>query len=572
VPGESLSLKREDAALRRIEAWAGDYAPLPGAPDEFIGPDGRPRRHWRQFLEALAQFDEIALAQRFDAADRRIRDMGISYRAYGESQERAWPLSRMPLLVSPTDWAEISAGVAQRAELLDRILADVYGPARLVSEGALPAAVIAGSPEYLRAMRGVTPHSGRWMQLYGADIGRGPDGRWWILGDRAQAPSGAGHALENRLVTSRAFPNLYAQMNVERLAPFFRAFRNGLRRSARRTDPRVCLLTQGPWSETYFEQTYLARYLGFLLVQGADLVVDEGKIHVRTIAGLKRADVIWRRIDGDYCDPLELNASSTIGVPGMVETLRGGAVTVANMPGTGIVESRALLAFMPALALRVLGEDLKLPNIATWWCGQAEARAHVVRQIEHLALANAFASAPSAFLDRDTAIGAELKDEERAKFRAAVEARGIDFVGQELVRLSTMPVWKDGRLAPRPFVLRVYAAATPDGWRVMPGGFCRVSDAPDARAVSMGAGVQSADVWILSERPVELTSLLPADDSEKIIRQLGNLPSRAADNLFWFGRYLERAEATLRLIRGLFNRAVDADAIAAAARTPVDRL
>ncbi|MBK9081192.1 MAG: circularly permuted type 2 ATP-grasp protein [Rhizobiales bacterium] len=528
---------------------------MPGIPDEYIGPDGQVRAPWRRFFDLLGQQDvETSIA----AADRHIRDMGISYRVHGEAQERAWPLSRLPLLIGEAEWAEIAAGVAQRAQLMEAVLADVYGPGRLTAEGLLPAAAVTGSPDYLRPLAGVKPPGGRWLNLYGVDIGRGPDGRWWALGDRAQAPSGVGYALENRLVMSRAFPALAREMNVARLAPFFRAFRAGLAAAAERSQPRICLLTPGPWSETYFEQTYLARYLGFLLVEGDDLIEQDGRVHVRTIAGLKRADVIWRRVDGDFVDPLELNGGSRLGVPGLVSAIRNGAVVVANMPGAGLIESRALLGFLPQIARRMLGEDLRMPHIATWWCGQEDARGDVLARFDQLALAPAFGAA-GVGEPGGPVLPAEIAPAERERLRAQVSARGADFVGQEVVSLSTTPVWVDGKLAPRPFVLRVYAAATADGWTVMPGGFCRISDEPDARAVRMGSGVRSADVWVLSDAPVAMETLLPSSENVAIRRLLGNLPSRAADNLFWYGRYLERCEATARLVRVLVARTMEAD-------------
>ena len=573
MAGERASLRRNDAgAQRRIEAWTGDYAPLPGVLDEFLDPAGAPRPHWMKLLSALARLEPSEIEQRFAAADRRIREMGISYRVHGEARERSWPLSHMPLLVSETDWNEIRAGIEQRVDLLERILSDVYGPAKLIAEGALPAAAIAGSPDFVRAMRGVKPPGGRWIRLYAADIGRGPDGRWWVLGDRAQAPSGAGYALENRLVLSRAFAGLYRDMNVERLAPFFRDFRTGLAQAALRSEPRICLLTPGAWSETYFEQAYLARYLGMLLVEGEDLVMSEGRLHVRTIAGLKRADVIWRRIDADWCDPLELNAASQLGVPGMLEAIRRGEVVVANMPGAGLIESRALLAFLPALARRVLGEDLRLPNIATWWCGQEQERKLVLDQFDEMTISGAFSETVPGLGGARDVLGSDLGAAERKALISAIHERGMDFAGQEVVRLSTTPVWSGGALAPRPFSLRVYAAATPDGWRVMPGGFCRVSGRSDVRAVNMGEGAQSADAWVIGEKPVEISTLLPTADNVKIVRLLGNLPSRAADNLFWFGRYLERAEATLRLVRTLCGRIMDADMPAHGGRQSIERL
>src|SRR5208282_3098977 len=449
---------------------------------------------------------------------------------------------------------------------------DAYGESRLMAEGSLPAAAVTGSTDFVAAMKGVKPPGGRWLRLYAVDIGRGPDGGWWVLGDRAQAPSGCGYALENRLVVSQAFPDLYAQLNVERLAPFFRGLGGGLKSAGARTEPRIGILSPGPLSLTYYEQAYLARYLGFLLVEGDDLVTREGRVFVRTIAGLKRCDVIWRHIDADWCDPLELNSSSRIGVPGLLQAIRRDGVAVENMPGTGMVESRALLAFLPALARSFLGQDLLMPNIATWWCGQPHERERVLDEFDKISIATAFGEELPGISGQSSVVGGELSANERESLRDAIAVRGLDFVGQDIVRLSTTPRWTNGKLEPRPFVLRVYCAATTDGWRVMPGGFCRISDRPDARAVAMGDGVESADVWVLAENPVEVSSLLPSPESARITRLLGNLPSRAADSLFWFGRYLERAEATLRVVRCLSARSVDPDTPMQLGRQSLDRL
>jgi uncharacterized circularly permuted ATP-grasp superfamily protein/uncharacterized alpha-E superfamily protein len=561
-----------DDVETRVAAWTEGYAPLPGIPDEFIGADGARRPHWTRLLDSLAALGPDEVTQRFAAADRRIRNRGMSYRVQGETSERVWPLSGMPLLIPEAEWREIARGVAQRAELLEKVLTDVYGEGRLIAEGALPAAALSGSRDFVAAMRGVKPPGKRWLRLYAADIGRGPDGRWWALSDRAQAPSGSGYALENRLVVSQAFPALYREMNVERLAPFFRELRAGLKSSGERSEPRIGILTPGPLSATYFEQAYLARYLGFLLVEGDDLVARDGRVFVRTIAGLKRADVLWRHVDAEWCDPLELNSASHIGVPGLMDAIRAGGVAVENMPGSGLVESRALLPFLPKLARRLLGEDLLMPNIATWWCGQPAERERVLAALETVSVAGAFDDAVPGFDGLQSVVGGELNPRERERLRAAIVTRGVDYVGQDIVRLSTTPRWEQGRLVPRPFVLRVYAAATPEGWRVMPGGFARVSDKSDARAVSMTGGVESADVWVLADSPVETTSLLPTPERVRIVRMLGNLPSRAADNLFWFGRYLEREEATLRLVRCLCSRAVDPDAPIAGAQKSIERL
>jgi uncharacterized circularly permuted ATP-grasp superfamily protein/uncharacterized alpha-E superfamily protein len=559
-------------AARKISGLTAGYAPLPGIPDEFIGADGRPRPHWLRFLSALAELSSEDIGRRFATADRHIRDIGVSYRAYGDTSERAWPLSHVPLLIEASEWREIAEGIEQRARLLELVLADIYGEGRLISEGDLPAAAVTGSLEFLRPLHGVKPPGGKFLHLYAADIGRGPDGRWWVVGDRSQAPSGAGYALANRLVLARAFPDIYRDMNVERLAPFFEAFRLGLTSMAQRQDPRICLLTPGPFNETYFEQAYLARYLGLLLVEGGDLTMRGGEVHVRTIAGLKRADVIWRRIDSDFADPLELNSHSRLGVPGLIDALRQGGVVIANALGSGVLEAPAMMSFMPRLCRKVLGEDLRLPNIATWWCGQEQARRSVLTTMGDLAMTGAFGNPIPGFANSQPLLGAALTAQEKARLAAAIEGRGADFVGQEVVNLSTTPIWQNGRLVARPFVLRVYAARTPQGWQIMPGGFCRISGRSDARAVSMGEEVRSADVWVLADKPVAMMSLLPTGETVRIRRIMGTLPSRAADNLFWLGRYLERAEATLRLIRCLASRTIETGAGIAEPHAAVSKL
>src|SRR5438445_8905804 len=374
---------------RRLAQWVRDYSRLPGIPDEFLGPDGKPRAVWSRFFDAFGALAPDEIERRFGMADRHLREAGVTYRAPGDSADRIWPLSHLPLLIDEADWKQLTTGIKQRAELLELVLRDIYGEGRLVAEGALPAAAIAGSPEYLRPVCGVPPPGGRYLSLYAADVGRRPDGRWWVLGDRTQAPSGAGYALENRLVLSRAFSDLYNSMNVERVAPFFEAFRDALRASADRDEPRIGVLTPGAFNETYFEHATLARYLGFMLVEGDDLAVSGDRIHIRTVAGLKRLDVLLRRVDSNFLDPLELDASSQLGVPGLIDVIRKNGVVVANMPGSGVMEARALLGFLPSLSRRFFGEDLKMPHIATWWCGQKSAREEVLSRLDEIAIEGA---------------------------------------------------------------------------------------------------------------------------------------------------------------------------------------
>ncbi|WP_244600115.1 circularly permuted type 2 ATP-grasp protein [Blastochloris tepida] len=535
------------------------YRPLPGVRDEMMDETGAVRPHWQPVLDGLAALGPAEVGRRFQNADRYLRDSGVFYRLYDDAAgvERPWPLSHLPLVIDPQEWQALASGLAQRATLLERLFADIYGRGRLVAEGRLPAAAVAGSREFLRPLVGALPDNGAGLSLYAADLGRGPDGRWWVLADRTQAPSGAGYALENRITMGRALPELFEQLHVVRLAGFFQTLRAEMTALCRNADSRVCLLTPGPLNETYFEHAYLARYLGFVLVEGADLTVRGDTAHIRTIEGLERTDVLLRRLDSDWADPLELNPASRIGVPGLVQAVRAGNVTVVNALGSGVLESRALLGFVPALARHLVGRELEIPNVATWWCGQPLEREAVIADLDAFVIAPAFEPTLPPLLRNGPVVAAELDAPERAALIELVRRRGVDLVAHEAVKLSTTPVWHDGRLEPRPFVLRVFLARTRDGWAVMPGGLCRVADHIDARAVSMQRGGRATDVWVPSEAPVAPVTLLPAPGHVPIRRNVGPLTSRVADNLFWLGRYVERAEAALRLARLLAARAAE---------------
>ncbi|WP_370875380.1 circularly permuted type 2 ATP-grasp protein [Methylobacterium amylolyticum] len=532
----------------RVARWTAGYRPPPGRPDEFRGPDGAPRGAWPRLLDRLGALTEPEITARFVSAERHIRDAGISFRVAGDRQEHLWPLGPLPLVIEAAEWRDLAAGLVQRAELMEAILADLYGPGRLVAEGRLPAAIVAGAPDFLRPLHGVAPPGGHYLRLYAADLGRGPDGRWHVLADRTQAPSGLGWALENRMVLARTFPDLFQDLQVERLPGFFQTFRDGLALGTERADPRICLLTSGPYSSTYVEQAALARYLGLLLVEGDDLVMQDGRLHVRTVSGLKRADALWRRIDADYLDPLELNPASRLGVPGVLDALRNGSLVMANMPGAGLVESAALAPYLDGLCRHLTGAPLALSHPRTWWCGDLEGLAHARANLDGLTLRPA--ATPQRGAGRDAILAASALAADRERAVAALRDRPFDYVVQEAAPLSTMPSWERGgdglRLVPRPFVVRVFAARTSDGWTVMPGGFCRVSERDGLDPIEMRLGIRSADVWVLSDKPVE-APLIGSHAAPRVRRLGGHLPSRAADGLFWFGRYVERAEAVIRL-------------------------
>lgn len=527
------------------------YRPVSGVPDEMVGADGTVKPGWLAFMSALDALGREELTSRFQRADQYLRDAGVFYRMYEGNGlgEREWPLAHIPLLIADAEWQQIEAGLTQRADLLETVIADIYGENNLIRDGLLPPELIAANPEFLRPMVGVRPASGYHLHFCAFELGRGPDGRWWVLGDRTQAPSGAGFALENRVATTRALSDIYGSLHVRRLAGFFRDFRNSLTELSADSSGRVAILTPGPLNETYFEHAYIARYLGFLLVQGEDLVVVNGEVMVRTVSGLKPISVLWRRLDGDFTDPLELRQESQIGTPGLAEAVRRGTVAFVNALGAGILETRALGAFLPAIAETRLGDDLMLPNIATWWCGGRRARTYVRENIENMLIGPALSTILSIDDNGETIAAANLDAGEREALLARIEADPKAFAAQEAVKLSTAPVYVGGVLEPRPITLRVYAARTANGWSIMPGGFARVGYSLDTSAIAMQRGGQAADVWVVSEKPVEQVSLLAASNTPIERNPSGNLPSRAGDNLIWLGRYAERCEATVRILR-----------------------
>jgi uncharacterized circularly permuted ATP-grasp superfamily protein/uncharacterized alpha-E superfamily protein len=544
------------AKVRKMPDLISAYRPISGVPDEMVAPDGTVKPGWVELMSALDAMGAEERATRFQHADQYLRDAGVFYRMYegSEQGERDWPLAHIPLLIADAEWQQIEAGLAQRADLLETIIADIYGENNLIAEGLIPPELVAANPAFLRPMVGIRPMSGHHLHFCAFELGRGPDGRWWVLGDRTQAPSGAGFALENRVATTRALSDIYSSLHVRRLAGFFRDFRNSLTDMGGNGSGRVAILTPGPLNETYFEHAYIARYLGFLLVQGEDLVVVHGEVMVRTVSGLKPISVLWRRLDGDFTDPLELRQESHIGTPGLVEAVRRGTVGFVNALGAGILETRALGAFLPAIAQSRIGADLMLPNIATWWCGGPKARDYVREHIDTMLIGPAL----SNLLAIDDAAGTDdagaMSPQEREALLARIDANPHAFVAQEAVSLSTAPVHVGDALEPRPITLRVYAARTADGWSIMPGGFARVGYSLDTSAIGMQRGGQAADVWVVSDNPVEQVSLLSASNKTIERNPSGNLPSRAGDNLIWLGRYAERCEATVRILRAYHLR------------------
>jgi uncharacterized circularly permuted ATP-grasp superfamily protein/uncharacterized alpha-E superfamily protein len=547
---------KTSADMARGQLLSDGYPHMAGFYDEMSAAAAVLRPHWDEFIHSMSALGDLELERRWQTARQRIRENGVTYNVYGDplGMDRPWNLDAIPLMIPRSEWSLIEAGLIQRARLLNLILADLYGPQRLLHGGLIPPALVFANPGFWRPCHGVSVSGNTYLHLLAVDLARGPDGEWWVISDRTQAPSGAGYALENRIVMAETFPDLFREFHVKRLASFFRSFRDTLLRLSpvTRDNPRVVLLTPGPFNETYFEHSYLARYLGFTLVQGGDLTVRDNRVFLKTLEGLKQVDVILRRLDDSFCDPIELRSDSFLGVAGLMEAVRAGNVTVANALGSGLIETSAFMPFFPGLSRQLLGEGLKLPTAATWWCGQPKALRYVLDHLDSLVIKPAF---PSKGME--PVFGGRLGPDERARLIARMTESPHEFAGQELLNLSAAPVWSEEHgLTPRRVVLRVYLAAEGDSWIVIPGGLARVSPSIDTPVVSMQRGGGSKDVWVLSDGPVDTFTLqrgrdVPVELSRGIV---SDLPSRAADHIFWLGRYAERSEHLARMLRCILTR------------------
>jgi len=513
-------------------------------------------RAWGQFFSDCSSDGLGDLDQRAAALERQIRDNGVTYNVYADADgpQRPWSLGLFPLIISAQDWQHIEAGVLQRARLLEHLMADVYGPQTLLARGLLPPALVQGHPGYVRALHGVAPVGGRHLHIAAFDLAHGPDGAWWLVSQRTQAPSGLGYLLENRLAVSRLFPQAFENLQVQRLAGTYRALMDSLKaQSPAGQEAHIALLTPGPYNETYFEHAYLARYLGLSLVEGSDLVVRDQRLFLKTLRGLVPVHGLLKRLDDQFLDPLELRADSTLGVPGLLQAIRAGNVLVANAPGSAFLESPALLGFLPALAQQLLGEELQLPALPTWWCGERSALDDVLPRLHECAIKPTY---PGSAIhgNFDAALGHHLSARERDEWAGRILRQSDDYTLQAYLPLSQLPTWQrahDGRsgaVVPRSLLLRVFAVSDgATGWRVLPGGMARVAG-NGTEVASMQRGGSSADVWAIASGAVDKTTLLhPPLTAADLAQRKRLVTSRAGENLFWLGRYTERAENAVRL-------------------------
>jgi len=528
------------------EGWR--YAPLEGYWDEAVLPSGFPRRHWRALTVAMRRMGFRQFNRYWQSGVQLIRETSISNNVANDpwGNERPLPLDPIPLVIAEDEWTEIEKAVTQRATLLNSMLFDLYGKQRLVYENHLPPALVFGNPQFLRPCYGVTPPDGIHLHTYAADLARSPDGQWWVIADRTQAPAGMGYSLENRLVSARTLPTVFSQYRVRQLANFFDVRRDALLALAARksNSPRVVVLTPGPHNDTYFEHSFLAGYWGFPLVEGDDLTVRDGRVYLKTLAGLEPVDLIMRRFDDSFCDPLELRGESLLGVPGLVQAVRNGTVVIDNALGSGLIEAAGHLAFLPGLCRQLLGEDLRLPSVATWWCGQEEPCKYVLEHLNELVIKPA-----SPSFGHQLEYPATMDSEARERLIARIKAHPERYVAQEGIELSTAPVRTDTGLSPRHVILRVFAVWDGQSYTVMPGGLARVTTETSTHRLPVPLGGASKDTWVLGEG--EEAALAAPPYAVGAYSGRGTLPSRVADNLYWLGRYTERVEANVRLLRAL---------------------
>lgn len=500
---------------------------------------------WQTFIGHLDAHSPQDLNQRRDNLQRLIRDNGVTYNVYADADgpQRPWSLDLFPMLLEAADWAQIEAGVRQRAQLLEAIMADVYGAQRLTRQALLPEALVRGHPGYLRPLHGMAPALNSHLQIAAFDLARSPEGRWWVVSQRTQAPSGLGYLLENRNSISLQFPQAFQAMGVRSLAGSYKALIDGMRSACPVLDggpKRIVLLTPGPFNETYFEHAYLARYLGLTLVEGSDLLVRGDRLYLKTIGGLEPVHGVLKRMDDEFLDPLELRADSTLGVPGLLQVLRAGHVLIANTPGSAFLESPALLGFLPALSQELLGQPLQLPSLATWWCGEQAAMQAMLPQLNDCVIK------PST-RHGDSVIARDLNRKRQDEWAGRIMRAGEDYTVQAYMPLSQTPIWHQGEMAMRSALLRVFALSDGRGaWHVLPGALARLAGRSQNIA-SMQQGGSSADVWVLGSAgaPGKPDAVAPA--ARAPVSPMSAISSRSAENLFWLGRYTERAENAVRL-------------------------
>ncbi|GAB4023136.1 hypothetical protein EXU85_29890 [Spirosoma sp. KCTC 42546] len=507
--------------------------------DEVVASNGELKPHWKKLFSSLEKIGNGELQNRAQEIKNKIRENGVTYNIYQATGglNTPWKLDLIPFLIEQNEWQAISKGLQQRATLLDLLLRDIYGERTLIKQGILPAELVYNNTGFFRPCQDIKLPTQNQLVMYAADMARGPDGRMWVVDNRTQAPSGSGYALENRVILTKIMPELAKDMYVSRLSPFFTQAQQSIFKVFREKSDflNVVYLTPGPNNETYFEQAYLASYLGYTLVQGDDLIVKNGFVWIKAIDGLQRVDIIIRRVDDEWCDPLELRLDSKLGVPGLLQVIRNGNVMVINPPGSSAVENTAFNAFLPSLCRYFLREELILPSVATWWCGQPRELQNTLDNLDRLIIKKA--NRKQVFR---SVYGKQLSKDQLQQLRAQILQNPTDYVAQEEVSFSTTPAFVDNRIEPRYAAIRAFLTATPNGYQVMDGGLTRSSAQKDKFTFSNQYGSISKDTWIVSDEAEVIRERIKLPGISYQQSQT-SLPSRSAENMYWAARYSERS-------------------------------
>jgi len=525
--------------------------------DEVLKSDMSINPNWQKLLENLTHLGNDNLREKQNEINWLLEENGVTYNVYNdpEGMHRSWRLNIVPFLIHQNEWQTIERGLIQRAELLNLILKDIYGKRELITNGIVPQEVVFAHRGFLRQCDQIQYKTSKQLLIHSADLARGPDGRMWVVNDRTQAPSGMGYALENRYSLSRMMPNLFKGINVIQPTHFYNELNQMLLDAApyNTNNPSIVILTPGPLNKTYFDHAYMASFLGYPLVTGNDLVVRNGKLWMKTLKALKQVDVVLKRVDDAFMDPLELREDSYLGVAGLLDVVRNKQVSIVNPIGAGVLENSGLIPFMNGICNYFLNEDLILPQIASWWCGQEKERNHVLNNVKEFVVKRIDRSNREhiyfcEFLD-DVALN-NLKNE--------ILLKPYKFVAQEKISFSTAPDFQNAALEPRKVMCRTFAVAKKESYSIMPGGLVRVAAERENLFVSNQRGGVSKDFWIISDEFQNSIQNYSWDNSCKLsFSDVNDLPSNTAENLYWSGRYLGRAITTARYLRMVLNRMND---------------
>ena len=524
--------------------------------DELLDASGEVRPQWRTFLSDLTGLSTQDVEQRSARLTRRVRETGIAYDIFADPKSSAqrWTLDLAPLIISASEWQALEKALIQRARLFDAVLGDLYGAQDLLRRGLIPAELAFSDTAFLRPACGVLPNAGALM-FYAADLARGDDGQWRIIDNHSETLAGIGFALANRVVHTHVAGDLFKNSNARRLAPHFQNLQHALTMHSGRENARIALLTPGPHHEDYFSHSYLARYLGYLIVEGHDLKTRGTQVFLKTLEGLKEIDLIVRCIDGSASDPLELDPSGFVGTSGLLRVCRRSPNAVVNAIGSAFVQNRGLGPYLPELSRHVLDEDLLISDAPRLWLGDGEARRRVFGDLDKYVIRQAQEGTGRPGRAAPGYNPQQLSVEERDKLRREIELHGAMLVAEERIGFSKAPVCEKGELVPKPFAARFYVSRTQDGYKVMPGGLAMTIDPSRAVALSAPDG-QTRDVWVVSEQEQEphVSLWRPRLATARVERSQRVIQSRVADDLFWLGRYSERADWTMRVIRGALRR------------------